>query len=152
MEPCSAKRAHDGFGLFTQDSGNDQAAIWPKRAPEHRQRGDQKFAEEVRGHDFVTRARFPPENIGGDELGPCDVIEPRVLAGVRDGAWIDVETENLAAPRRRAARARMPVPVPASSRRQPSRQFSRASSSRRSDIAVVACSPVPNAPAAGMIS
>ena len=57
-----------------------------------------------------------------------------------------------AAPRRRAARARIPVPVPASSRRQPAGNFLVVSSSRRSDIAVVACSPVPNAPAAGMMS
>ena len=55
------------------------------------------------------------------------------------------------APKQRPARARIPVPVPASSIRQSSFHPRVASSRRRRHIAVVACSPVPNAAAAGII-
>ncbi len=56
------------------------------------------------------------------------------------------------APKRRAASARIPVPLPASSRRQPGASLRVVASSKRKHIAVVACSPVPNAPAAGITS
>jgi len=55
------------------------------------------------------------------------------------------------APKQRPASARIPVPVPASSIRQSSFHPRVASSSRRRHIAVVACWPVPNAAAAGII-
>ena len=56
------------------------------------------------------------------------------------------------APRRFAARARIPVPVPRSTADQPGGPFLESFSSKRSDIAVVACSPVPKAAPAGMIN
>lgn len=49
-----------------------------------------------------------------------------------------------------AASARIPLPVPRSTRDQPALQPRANSSSKRSDIAVVACSPVPKATPAGI--
>ncbi len=54
------------------------------------------------------------------------------------------------APKRFAARARMPLPVPRSASDQPLFHSRVNCSSSRSDIAVVACSPVPNAVEAGI--
>src|SRR5947207_3022233 len=54
------------------------------------------------------------------------------------------------APKRFAARARIPLPVPRSTSDQPRFHPRLSSSKNRSDIAVVACLPVPNAIEAGM--
>jgi len=56
-----------------------------------------------------------------------------------------------AAPKHLAAKARIPLPVPRSVSDQPGFQQRVSCSKKRSDIAVVACSPVPNANEAGMI-
>src|SRR5581483_1714351 len=56
------------------------------------------------------------------------------------------------APRYFAARARIPLPVPRSASDQPPFHLRVKHSSKRSDIAVVACSPVPKAAEAGMTS
>ena len=56
------------------------------------------------------------------------------------------------APNRRPASARIPEPVPASNMRHPFPRRRVTLSSKRSDIAVVACSPVPNAVPAGITS
>src|SRR4030095_11388628 len=53
------------------------------------------------------------------------------------------------APKRFAARARIPLPVPRSTSGQPRFQHRVSCSKKRSDMAVVACSPVPNANEAG---
>ena len=55
------------------------------------------------------------------------------------------------APKHFAAKARIPLPVPRSTSDQPGFQQRVSCSKKRSDIAVVACSPVPNANEAGMI-
>jgi hypothetical protein len=55
------------------------------------------------------------------------------------------------APKHFAARARIPLPVPRSTSDQPRLQRQVSCSNKRSDMAVVACSPVPNANEAGMI-
>src|SRR5882757_1401916 len=54
------------------------------------------------------------------------------------------------APKRFAARARIPLPVPRSASDQPFSHLRVKHSRRRSDIAVVACLPVPKAAEAGM--
>ena len=54
------------------------------------------------------------------------------------------------APKHFAAKARIPLPVPRSVSDQPRFQQRVSCSKKRSDIAVVACSPVPNANEAGM--
>src|SRR4030095_12301662 len=56
----------------------------------------------------------------------------------------------LPAPKYFAANARIPVPVPTSTSDQPRFQRRVSCSKKRSDIAVVACSPVPNADEAGI--
>src|SRR6476659_5841526 len=54
------------------------------------------------------------------------------------------------APKHFAAKARIPLPVPRSTSDQPGFQRRVTFSKKRSDIAVVACSPVPNANEAGI--
>ena len=55
------------------------------------------------------------------------------------------------APKDFAANARIPLPLPRSTSDQPGFQQRVSCSSKRRDIAVVACSPVPNANEAGMV-
>jgi len=52
-------------------------------------------------------------------LGAADVIQPRVAACMRDRACIYIEAEHATSAERAAAKARIPVPLPASSSRHP---------------------------------
>ena len=144
--------ANDVTLLVPQDAGENQYTCWfQTRAPKW-DRTNQQFAEKIRGDDieFLRRAMFGC--IGDFEFDSGDSVQALVTLGDRNRVRVAIDCDYVFAPSTRAPIARMPLPVPASSMFQPSGQWREIRSSLRKHIAVVACAPVPNAPAAGMIS
>ena len=70
-------------------------AIGPERATKNGQRSDKNFAEEIRGNDVVLLIRFPLEEIVPNEFHFADAIEPRIVAGISQRAWIMINRDHL---------------------------------------------------------
>src|SRR6478672_3185022 len=71
--------------LPAQNAGENKAPARSQGVPELGQGRDQQFAEEIGGHNLVSRDRFETKDVADHELDATDAIEPRVLASVGDG-------------------------------------------------------------------
>ena len=109
-----------------------------------------QIAIEIRGHHIETAFRPVLQDIGTKQfqaIGPCS--DEHLLSQPERRSHQNRKPRTLLAPSRKAAIARIPVPVPAS-RNSQSPVFGAISANSRRHPAVVACSPVPKARLAGM--